>query len=194
MSVVAHYAGPEQIQKPVDKKSIPLSTSDDLTTELIDNGEQENAEETVGMGSYNHAMTQTNLGFLLKRLGGYSVFTELSLDTSGVALDNVPKRDETRPDVCLYPKRSLSRPFDILKMSEMPLLTVEILSPRQGIQEILEKFAVYFACGVQSCWLVDPITAIVAVYSSLDERTVFSTGEVVDKKLGIHLPFSEIFE
>jgi Uma2 family endonuclease len=79
-------------------------------------------------------------------------------------------------------------------MSEMPLLTIEILSPRQGIQEILEKFAIYFACGVQSCWLVDPITAIVAVYSSLQERTVFSAGEVVDEKLDIRLPFAEIFE
>lgn len=146
------------------------------------------------MGSYNHAMVQTNLGFLLKRLGPYSIFTELSLDTSGITLPHVPRRDETRPDVCLYPKRAISRPFDILKMSEMPLLTIEILSPRQGIQEILEKFAIYFACGVQSCWLVDPITAIVAVYTSLYDRTIFSADEVIDERLDIRLPFAEIFE
>lgn len=189
MSIAAPYAMSEKVGPlPVADTEVLANSGELLSNHALSD------EEILEIGSYNHAMTQTNLGFLLKRLGNYSVFTELSLDTSAVVLENVPRRDETRPDVCLYPKRSLSRPFDILKMSEMPLLTIEILSPRQGIQEILEKFAIYFARGVQSCWLVDPITAIVAVYSSLQERTVFSADEVVDEKLGIRLPFAEIFE
>jgi Uma2 family endonuclease len=151
-------------------------------------------EESVDMGSHNHAMVQTNLGFLLKRLGKYSVFTELSLDSSGIDLKQFNVRDEVKPDLCLYPKRNLSRPFDILKMVEMPLLAVEILSPRQGVQDILEKFAAYFALGVKSCWLVDPITAIVAVYSALDQHKIYSDGEVMDETLDLRLPFVEIFE
>lgn len=151
-------------------------------------------EEAVDMGSHNHALVQTNLGFLLKRLNKHSVFTELSLDSSSLDLKQFNVRDEVKPDLCLYPKRSLSRPFDILKMAEMPLLAIEILSPRQGVQDILEKFAAYFALGVKSCWLVDPITAIVAVYAALDQHKIYSDGEVIDEVIGIRLPLSEIFE
>lgn len=160
-------------------------------TELLADVETQEAGE---QGSHNHALVQTNLGFLLKRLGRYSVFTELSLDSSGLDLKQFNVRDEVKPDLCLYPKRSLSRPFDILKMAEMPLLAIEILSPRQGVQDILEKFAAYFALGIKSCWLVDPITAIVAVYSALDQHKIYSDGEVIDEVIGIRLPFSEIFE
>jgi Uma2 family endonuclease len=106
----------------------------------------------------------------------------------------LPTRDEIKPDVCIYPKRGLSRPFDILKMPEAPLLAIEILSPRQGAQEILEKFVVYFALGVHTCWLVDPTTAVIAVYPTLDQPVSFSAGDVVDETLDIRLPLAEIFE
>lgn len=79
-------------------------------------------------------------------------------------------------------------------MSEMPLLVVEVLSPKQSAYEILEKFAAYFALGVKSCWLVDPLTAIVAVYSTLETHQIFAAGEVVDEVIELDLPFDEIFE
>ncbi|MEZ4869875.1 MAG: Uma2 family endonuclease [Caldilineaceae bacterium] len=151
-------------------------------------------EEVSEMGSYNHSTTQANLAFLLKRTGKYTVSTELSLDVSQFHADHITLGNEIRPDVCIYPKRGMSRPYDILKMTEMPLLAVEILSPKQGSQEILEKFEVYFALGVKSCWLVDPTTEVVTVYSTLEQPHSFSVGEVVDEKLGIRLPLEEVFE
>ena len=39
-------------------------------------------EAAYDMGSHNHSAIQANLAFLLKRLGKYSVYTELSLDVS----------------------------------------------------------------------------------------------------------------
>ena len=151
-------------------------------------------EESVDMGSLNHSAIQVNLAYLLKRLGTFSVYTELSLDPSGLDKNRYKFREEIKPDVCIYPKRGLSRPYDILKMAEMPLLAIEILSPKQGLQEIVEKIDAYFALGVRSCWLIDPTTAIVVVYRTLDEHKVFSSGEVVDEIIGIGLPFAEIFE
>lgn len=59
---------------------------------------------------------------------------------------------------------------------------------------MVEKIDAYFALGVRSCWLIDPTTAIVVVYSALNEHKVFSSGEVVDDIIGIQLPFAEIFE
>lgn len=184
MTVVQQSTTPEQ-----SINSVEMNGEDSVAQHTLAAHEEEEAT-----GSYNHSMIQTNVGFLLKQLGVYSDFTELSLDTSSVQLDNVPKRNEMQPDICIYHKRKLSRPFDILQMVGMPLLAVEILSPKQGIQEILEKFAVYFALGVKSCWLVDPMTAVVAVYSSLEQRTVYSTDKVIDEQLEIRLPFAEIFE
>ena len=39
-------------------------------------------------------------------------------------------------------------------MSEMPLLAIEILSPKQGIEEVLAKFPAYFAMELNPAgWL-----------------------------------------
>lgn len=165
-------------------------------TELLTDWQVANPEieETEEMGSHNHSAIQANITHLLKRIGKYSVYTELSLDTTPLDPKQFKFKDEIKPDVCVYPKRGLIRPFDLLKMSEMPLLVVEVLSPKQSAYEILEKFAAYFALGVKSCWLVDPLTAIVAVYSALDAHQIFAAGEVVDEVIDLRLPFDEIFE
>ncbi|MFN8492280.1 MAG: Uma2 family endonuclease [Caldilineaceae bacterium] len=151
-------------------------------------------EETEDMGSLNHSAVQANLSHLLKKQGIYSVYTELSLDVSQLDPQRFAVKDEIKPDVCVYPKRKLSRPYDILKMTEMPLLAIEILSPKQSNYEILQKFEVYFTLGVQSCWLVDPVTEVVAVYSTFEQPKTFSTDEVIDEKLELRLPLAEIFD
>ncbi len=153
-------------------------------------------EESVKMGSYNHSYIQANLTWLLKNIGKYAVLTELSLDVSHFDLSqfNIKTKEEIKPDVCIYPKRGLSRPDDILKMSEMPLLVIEILSPKQGTYDILQKFKVYFALDVKSCWLVEPAIEVVTVYSSIDKRKNFISDKVLDEVLDISLPMPDIFE
>ena len=151
-------------------------------------------EVSDNMGSYNHSAIQANLAFLLKQTRQYSVFTELSLDVSHLDPNQLKSKDEVKPDVCIYPRRGLSRPYDILKMVEMPLLAIEILSPRQAAYEILQKFEVYFILGVKSCWLVDPTTEVVAVYSALKQHQTFSAGDIIDVVLDIRLPLAEVFE
>ena len=156
---------------------------------------EDEAEELEAMGSFNHGYVQARLIVGLDKLGSYTPVTELSLDVSTVDLGQFDLRtkEEIKPDICLYPKRGLSRPRDILKMTEMPLLAVEILSPRQGTYEILEKFRLYFELGVQSCWLVEPAINTVTVYSSIIEWKTFTTGNVVDDTLGISLSIHDIF-
>ncbi len=81
---------------------------------------------------------------------------------------------------------------DIIKMTEMPRWVIEVLSPKQGTYEILEKFKAYFELGVQSCWLVYPEAEAITVYSSINNRQL--SGEVIDEVLDIRLPHHEIFE
>lgn len=164
----------------------------DLMT--IERMEEHGEGEFDDMGSHNHSMAQANLAYLLKKLGSYSVYIELSLDTSGVDLSHLNLKDELIPDVCIYPKRSMSTPHDILWMTEMPLLAIEVLSPRQGTYTILQKIEAYFLMGISSSWLVEPGTRVVHVYSGPSTRTTFSQGNVLNNQLNIELSLAEIFE
>jgi Uma2 family endonuclease len=156
---------------------------------------EDEIEEFEDMGSFNHGYIQVRLGILFDRTGQYTPVNEVSLDVSDVDLSQfeLKSKEEVKPDICLYPKRGLSRPKDILKMKEMPLLAVEILSPKQGTYDILEKFRLYFELGIQSCWLIEPAINTVTVYAAPDDWQTFSKEEVIDEKLGINIPVSEIF-
>lgn len=138
-------------------------------------------------GSLNHSYVQANLTWLLKNLGQYAVLTELSLSSGK------DSAGEIRPDVCLYPKLTINRLHDVLKMTDMPLLAIEILSPRQSLYETVEKIRLYFQLGVKSCWLVEPTAGVVMVFASPDSSITFSSGEVVDENLSIRLPLEQIF-
>jgi len=69
-------------------------------------------------GSRNHSYFQARLAITLGNLEKYTVFTELSLD-----IETEYGIKEPKPDVCLYPKQRIDPVNDVLKMSEMPLLT-----------------------------------------------------------------------
>ena len=150
-------------------------------------------EEFDDMGSYNHSLVQGNLAYLLRSSGTYSAFIELSLDASALDPHEFPTiKNELIPDVCIYPKRTVID-YDILRMKEMPPLAIEVISPRQGTFGILAKFRAYFALGVQSCWLVDPINRTVRVFSTNDESETFAEGQVRDSVLDLSIPLKEIF-
>jgi Uma2 family endonuclease len=135
--------------------------------------------------SRNHSYFQLNTGYSLKNQKKFSVFSELSLLIDG---------KEYVPDIAVYPPMKINRSKDILRMTEMPLLIVELLSPTQGTQEILDKFEIYFAAGIKSCWLIEPAIGSVTVYENLDTFKSFVEGTIIDKIAGIQLPFIEIFD
>jgi Uma2 family endonuclease len=72
---------------------------------------------------------------------------------------------------------------------------IEIISPEQGIREILAKFDAYFALGVKSCWLVMPEIKTITVYSQPDNFKNFDHNdtEVIDEIIDIRLQISQIF-
>ncbi len=136
--------------------------------------------------SYHHAYLSSNLIVALSSLKKYSIFSELTLQIDG---------KDYIPDICLYPKRQIKfSSGDILKMTEMPLLAIEILSPTQGMLEIVDKFRIYFAAGIKSCWLIIPIAQSVIVYSSMEEAKTFTSGDLIDEVISIHLPLVAVFD
>ncbi|MCB0064557.1 MAG: Uma2 family endonuclease [Caldilineaceae bacterium] len=158
---------------------------------LLDKEEQEFDD----MGSYNHSTVQANLAYLLKRIGKYSVSVELSLDTSTLDRNIFAVKDELVPDLCIYPLRELVKSDDILKMKEMPLIAIEVLSFRQFPSTLIEKFKAYFALGVRSCWLVDPLTQSIHVYSAIDRWQTFGINdEITIEEFAIHFAVAEVFQ
>jgi Uma2 family endonuclease len=157
-------------------------------------------EEEQDMPSVNHSTVQAQITGLLFNDGRFRVMVELSLDASQIDLSQfgLKMKDEIIPDVCLYlkGKRYTERGDDLLRMPEMPLLAIEILSPSQSVSSLIAKIKAYFALGIQSCWLVIPATETVTVYSKPNEFISFGAKdtEAFDEVMDIRLPIQNIFE
>ena len=145
--------------------------------------------------SFNHGYVHMRLGSFFDRTGYYTPVSQLTLDVSGIDISQFGLRseEEFKPDICVYPRRGLSRPQDILKMNDMPLLAIEIVSPRQGLYDLINKFRVYFVLGIQSCWLVEPTINAVSVYTAIDRWETYTRDALIDEKLNLHIPVSQIF-
>jgi Uma2 family endonuclease len=166
-------------------------------------------EEEIGKGSLYHSSTQTNLANLLFNDDRFVVLIELSLDTGQIDLSQFGLKTKTEmiPDLCIYKRQPEPKPkqptlpkrlnTDILRVSKMPTLAIEVLAPSQSVNELLMKFDGYFALGIQSCWLVMPALEEVKVYSQQSSYKTFDTQrdtEVTDEVLDINLPIKKIFE
>lgn len=137
------------------------------------------------MPSKNHGLVQLFLGnALLRYAEQYTVIPELSLDLDGRPLV---------PDLCIYPKLPIDWRHDEVRMTEPPLTVVEILSPTQGMDEVVRKADVYFEAGVKSCWIVQPVLEVVAVLVPGNKARFFTSGEVTDPATGITVKIDEIF-
>jgi len=136
--------------------------------------------------SYHHAYLSSRIIAVLSEFKDYSIFSELTL--------RIEDKNYV-PNISLYKKRKINfKSGDILQMTEMPLLAIEILSPSQGTQEIVEKFHLYFQAGIKSCWLVIPLTESITVYSSPDNAETFYKDKILDKQLTIEFPINKIFD
>jgi Uma2 family endonuclease len=138
------------------------------------------------MPSTNHAVAQFNLILALQRYKDrYSILPELSLELAGRPLV---------PDISIYPKLAIDWRHDEVKKTEPPLMVIEILSPKQSLDEVVRKADAYLEGGVQSCWVVQPVLETIAVLLPGEKPKVYSTGEVTDPPSGITVKLEEVFQ
>lgn len=182
------------------------SKGDEKMGEVIDFEDEVLDEEESYMGSVNHSLVQVMIASLLVNYERFTVLTELSLDISQHDLSkySIKAKNEIKPDICVYSNEIGFQEFDIVKMTEMPLLAIEILSPNQGTKELKDKmnvassvtsFRAYFDLGVKSCWLVIPDAQLISVYAKQGGFRNFDMRdtEVVDEVMDIHLPIAKVF-
>ena len=74
-----------------------------------------------------------------------------------------------------------------------PMMVIEILSPKQNIQPLVDKIREYVRHGVKSCWLVEPATRVVSVFPASGGSRAFAEGSLRDEAIGLEVPIAQIF-
>ncbi|TAK42194.1 MAG: Uma2 family endonuclease [Saprospiraceae bacterium] len=144
-------------------------------------------ERNKPMPNRIHGVIQTDLATLLKNEYGdrFQISSEVTLDTT----------PSTTPDILIYPKKKLNWKTVEAREKEMPVTTIEILSPSQYIEDLAEKaIDIYFPAGVQSAWMIVPPLKTVSILTPDDKQLVFSQGILTDPVTGIQLSVEKIFE
>ena len=139
------------------------------------------------MPSLNHGTIQANaiVALVNRYRHQYRFTSETSLDLEGWP---------STPDVLIFPPAPLNLKVDKIKVKEPPLGVIEILSPTQSLNDLVEKADQYFTAGVKSCWIIIPSMSGVAVYSAPGKYEFFNENDVAtDGVLGLEVPVAEIF-
>jgi len=97
------------------------------------------------------------------------------------------------PDLCVYPKKIYNGFQDHKKATEPPFTAIEILSLTQTIDKLGEKFEAYFAAGVKSCWLVQPMLDTICVITPDKNVSVFHKNTLTDPATGITVDLNDVF-
>ena len=138
--------------------------------------------------SFNHSELQSHMAFLFRAAyrHEYSILTELDFDFAS---------GKTRPDLCIMPKRKVDWLADEIIMQDVPLTTIEILSPEQSLNSLTDRiYKEHFPAGVKTVWLVVPTVQTVSILLPDRKQVNFASGIVVDPVTNIQLNLSEIFE
>jgi Uma2 family endonuclease len=127
-----------------------------------------------------------------KKLGRVIMETLHSLDRSG--------KLKRRPDVSYvsYTRWPRNKPVtDDDAWDVVPDLAVEVVSPTDKADDLLEKVEEYFEAGVLQVWVVYPRRRVVHVFESFTRITVVAQGQELDGGTllpGFKLPTSVLFE
>lgn len=110
----------------------------------------------------------------------------------------ISERDIFQPDIVLYSHKAMPD-MKSRAAREIPLIVVEVLSPRTRSKDLVLKLPKYVARGVSECWIIDPFSHELSVFipnafGNLIETVVAHGFVAVGLYAGTQLPFDEIFE
>ncbi|CAN5238498.1 hypothetical protein BH09BAC4_BH09BAC4_42580 [soil metagenome] len=138
------------------------------------------------MPSKNHSRLQQRIGveLAIHYSEQYDTYSELSLEAP-----NPP----FIPDLCLFPAEPSNWREDEIRVSDVPLTVIEIVSPSQADTELTEKSKAYFAAGVKSYWLVQPVLRTVFVLLPDGDELVFHNDLLTDPTNDISIDLKKVF-
>lgn len=130
-----------------------------------------------------HAVVQANLVHEFKKSEKYRPCIELSI---------LIEENEHKPGISIYPCVEIDKWHDIIKMTELPAAAIEIVSPTQSVQDVVNKIEIYLNTGIRSCWLVQPYPTYVTIFNENRQEKTFADGSVTDDHLSISIPITAI--
>lgn len=100
--------------------------------------------------------------------------------------------DGLTPDISVYPTESIQPNFfeDITRFETPPLLAIEVISPSQNIQDLLEKAKIFVQTGVKTAWTVEPFTQ--TVFVTTENGTKIMRDTTIESE-GISVDFVKVF-
>ena len=139
------------------------------------------------MPSKNHAIIQMRIsGTLFSHYANqFTILPEIRIDING---------SDYTPDICVYPLIPFDSRHDEIRMTELPLTAIEILSPTQTVEELVAKFEVYFGAGVRSGWLVQPALQTIFLLTPDNKISVFHGQPLLDPTTDIELDLGDVFQ
>lgn len=137
------------------------------------------------MPSQHHGIIQMNLGAPWVSSQKYRVASELTLDLG--------EKPFLTPDLSVFLRVPISWRHDKIRVSEPPLLVVEILSPTQGSFELMQRIDRYFAHGVKSCWVVYPTSQSVTIHTTDGAEQTITEGLATDPVTGLTADLGAVF-
>lgn len=137
--------------------------------------------------SLNHARLTTRLTALLfsEYESRFNILTELEFELG---------TGRYKPDIAILPQLTYNWERDIIRYPEPPITAIEIISPTQSIDGLIEKIRDgYFANGVQSAWLVLPAIRSITLYLP-GQPGQLATSLLRDPVTGIELEVDRLFQ
>ncbi|PIO47761.1 MAG: hypothetical protein CMR00_08740 [[Chlorobium] sp. 445] len=157
-----------------------------MKTQVLDTLSDYELERGKPMPNFNHGYIQANLIVSLRQQYGkqFSVVSEVSIPTPTASVT---------PDVLVFNKRPVNWLEIKPELAEPPILAVEIQSPSQAMETLLEKVKALLEIGVKSVWVIQPALQTVSVFTAFAPPKTFVQGTVSDHTSGIELSLAEIF-
>ena len=145
-------------------------------TQVIENQVEE-------MPSLNHSYICAQVMRQLLQDNSIQPLPELTLD-----IDN-----GLTPDISVFKKEKIQPNFfeDILKVKDLPLLAIEIISSSQSIQAIFEKSKVLVNAGVKTVWTIEPYGRSIFVVNKEGKKLFHE--EAVESE-GVKVDFTKVFK
>lgn len=176
-------------RQPLSLATGPAQISDsamETTKERPDTYTEYERERGKPVPSVNHSRLQIRLSVAFFRYEPeYTVLSELALELN---------EHRCTPDLCVYPRINVDFQEDVVRMTEPPLLAVEILSPTQGQQDVMDRINDMLEAKVESCWLVQPVTETITLFTGDEKPTTVSAGTLRDPVTEIEVDVSDLFD
>jgi Uma2 family endonuclease len=155
-----------------------------MSTEVVERPLSYEEERGKPMPSANHGAIQANLILEFGNQREHRIYSELSLELGGQPLT---------PDLSVFPRERLDLRRDVIRITEPPLLVVEILSPTQGYQAVMDKVETYLRNGVKSCWVVSPPFRTITIFKPDGTQELCHKGVAKDPATGLTADLDAVF-